>query len=681
MAKYVGIDLGEYEVKIVELDGSYKRPRLLGVHAARVLRAPDGKDVLGATQAKTTVRAFADAGVSKENVCLGFPVREAVLRSITVPFQGAEQIKKVIKFEVEGAIHSHQVDDMVVDFWPLAERKGETDVNVVAVPKAPLRTVLQTMEKGGLEPEKVDLDVMALYRAAVWCGAVGESGVLQKQAVKDKAAHDKAVRTAEAAGGDAPLAAGKVEKMPVRLIVDVGARATRVLITRDGLLVDLRAMRSGADAIADEVAVQAGVPLDVARTAVEECLRSGDDYVVVVESADAIAGKGGKVAEPVAEEPEAATSGAVATAAEPIPYKLVLQARDRLLDRLGKEFVRFLASVRNLGPIEAVFVTGGGSVLPGIDLVIEEAFGKKPEPLDVLAGLSHSLSEEEAKVLGPKIATALGLALKWLGGVPGVEFRQEDLAFTRRFDRIKFPLAIACMVGAFFMLVYLVKLYKDVDMLEGTYGATWVSQQQAKPGTRAPAPQVQFTGYLGKIVNPGSWFQRKFEGDGYAKLVKNLADTPVFRRLPALRRELDEFHKKKQKESGFYSEFAIESGYAVLAKASEVIEQELPKLGRFILSEVDLNIVAQSTGRSLLLTFALRSDSISTFRQKFDVLEKAFSAACKQDNSPFDKVTSQGSERPFRGDTDEGAYMSLKIELKSPIPVFHDNRSNPSPNN
>ena len=680
MAKYVGVDLGEYEVKIVELDGSYKRPRLLGVHAARVKRAADGKDLIGTALAKTTLRALADAGISKENVCVGFPVREAVLRSITVPFQGADQIKKVIKFEVEGTIHSHQVDDMVVDFWTLAERKGETDVNVVAVPKAPLRTVLQAMEKGGLEPEKVDLDAMALYRVAVWCGAVGESGVLQKQAAKDKAkdkaAKDKIARNSDEDVSDAPVAVVRAEKVPVRLIVDVGARATRILITRDGQLVDLRALRSGADAIADEVATQAGVTIDVARTAVEECLRSGDDYVVV-DSPETQTGKAAKVEEPEAAVAQEATATAVVAASptEQIPYKLVLQARDRLLDRLGKEFLRFLASVRGLGPIEAVFVTGGGSLLPGVDLVIEEAFGKPAQPLDVLSGLAHSLSPEDAKVLGPKIAIAVGLALKWLGGVPGVEFRQEDLAYTRRFDRIKFPLAIACMIGAFFMLVYLVKLYKDVDMLEGTCGATWVSQQQAKPGARTQAPQVQFTGYLGKIVNPGSWFQRKFEGDNYGKLVKTLADTPVFRRLPALRRALDEFYRQKQKESGFYSEFAIESGYAVLARAAEVLEQAAPQLGRFLVTEIELNIPPQSTGRILLLTFALRSDSLSTFRQKFDVVEKAFGAACKVDNSPFDKAASQGNERPFRGDTDEGAYMTLRVDLKSPIPVFHDSRS------
>ena len=677
MARYVGIDLGEYEVKIVELDGSYKKPRLLGVHAARVERGPEGKELLGTSLGKTALRALAEAGASKENVCLGFPIREAVLRSITVPFQGAEQIKKVIKFEVEGSIHSHQVDEMVVDFWTLAERKGETDVNVVAVPKAPLRTVLQTLEKGGLEPEKVDLDAMALFRTAVWLGAIGESGVIQKQAVKDKTAKDKAAKAADV---HAELEPGKGlirnEKVPVRLIVDVGARSTRVLITRDGQLVDLRALRTGADAIAEEVALQAGVPLEVARKATEECLRSGDDYVVVVDGNEAPQAKAESATEGGATEgaEEEAAAAAVATAKEPIAYKQVLQARDRLLDRLGKEFVRFLASVRGLGPIEEVWLTGGGSLLPGIDLVIEEAFGMAPKQLDVLAGLAHSLSPEEAKVLGPKIATAVGLALKWLGGTPGVELRQEDLVFTRRFDRIKFPLAIACMIGAFFMLVYLVKLYKDLDMLEGTYGATWVSPQVAKAGARTQAPQVQFTGYLGKLVNPGSWFQRKFEGEAYPKLMKTLDQAAVVRRLQTLRRELEDLYKTKQQASGYYSQFHIESGYAVLARASEVLEQVGPQLGRYLLTEIDLNIPPQSTGRTLMMTFALRSDSLSTFRQKFDVLEKAFDAACKVDVTPFEKVVSQGSERPFRGDGDEGAFMTLKVELKSPIPVFHDNR-------
>src|SRR5687768_12639451 len=127
MAKGVGLDIGGYEVKVVELDGSYKKPRLAKVSIDRA-ETSAGDDE--ASRAAETLHVLKDAGIARENVCLAFPCREAVLRTITVPFTGEENIRKVIKFEVEGSIHSHNVDDMVVDFLTLDAQASQTKVLV-----------------------------------------------------------------------------------------------------------------------------------------------------------------------------------------------------------------------------------------------------------------------------------------------------------------------------------------------------------------------------------------------------------------------------------------------------------------------------------------------------------------------------------------------------------------------
>ena len=83
MAKGVGLDIGEYEIKVVELDGSYKRPRLtkVSIDGAEATADPDDE----ASRAADALHVLKDAGIARENVCMGFPCREVVQRIITVP--------------------------------------------------------------------------------------------------------------------------------------------------------------------------------------------------------------------------------------------------------------------------------------------------------------------------------------------------------------------------------------------------------------------------------------------------------------------------------------------------------------------------------------------------------------------------------------------------------------------
>jgi len=166
-------------------------------------------------------------------------------------------------------------------------------------------------------------------------------------------------------------------------------------------------------------------------------------------------------------------------------------------------------------------------------------FGREPRPLQYMDRLNHSLAEDEVDDLEPRLAVAVGLALGGLGGPKGFNFRQEELAFTRRFDRIKLPLAIACMLGLFFACFWGLKLYKDVDLLEGVYGKEVIRKKKAKSGRKtargrkraASGKQVYFSGYLGTMVNPTLAAQRLLEPADYAKLMKSLANADPFDRI------------------------------------------------------------------------------------------------------------------------------------------------------
>ncbi len=96
MARCVGLDAGEFEVKVVELDGSYRKPRLTKANVDRVSQlSSSASDPDHATaEASALQHAVKDAHVSKQNICLGFSSREALFRLLTIPFTGEDRIRR-----------------------------------------------------------------------------------------------------------------------------------------------------------------------------------------------------------------------------------------------------------------------------------------------------------------------------------------------------------------------------------------------------------------------------------------------------------------------------------------------------------------------------------------------------------------------------------------------------------
>ena len=198
MVRSIGIDSGDRAVHVVELDGGYRKTRLVSAHAAPI---GSGDDPSRPDIVADAVREALDNG-AKGALALGHPCREAILRTIELPFKGADAIKKVVKAEVEGEIYSHSVEDTVVDFHEIGETAtGGTKILVASVPKLGVRNQLTAMSTRGVEPETVDLDTMALWRAADWVGAF---------------------EGADDASDGAPA--------PIHAVVDVGARTVKVLL-------------------------------------------------------------------------------------------------------------------------------------------------------------------------------------------------------------------------------------------------------------------------------------------------------------------------------------------------------------------------------------------------------------------------------------------------------------------
>jgi len=631
MPKTVGVDPGDALVKVVELDGSYRKLRLLQVHTAPVDAGLPKTAVVAAA-----VRDAVDAGM-KGDVFLGYPCREAVLRTIELPFKGKDALRKVVKSEVENEIHGYAVDDMVVAFHEVeGAAEGGSRVLVAAMPKSGLRAQLDAFEAAAIEPQTIDLDTMALWRAADWAGAFeSEDGD-------------------EAAQGDRLTA-----------VVDIGARSVKVLLVVGDELVDMRALRLGEAAIGDDIAMRHGLSVEVAREAVQGCIATGAPVEVEV-AAEVPATTEGNEEEAAAVDGED-PAGRVQTRAVSVAPAEVDAARIAFLQRLHRELVRYLAS-SGRGDVDAVWITGGACRTAGIEDVLAEAFGTAPRELDLLAGLQHDLEDDEVAELGPQLAVAIGCALAPMGGPQGLDLRREDLAYTKGFERIKFPLTITLMVGLLALFVYTNHRAAVRNNLEYEIGKTHYG----------PGNKIDFFGMVNSVL-AGKWFEKpsnflyeKSRGKDYRwkDLRDELVNAPVHERIKLLRNKLKAVADDKQEKSGIYEEVALESGYAVFVRFSEIMQQLEPQLGRYLLTRFELNMPSQN--RYLSFAIACRG---SGFRDKGAALERAFQAEFARPDSPFmpPKNKQLSTEKLFV-DSDEtgvaGAYFEINLGIKEAFGPF-----------
>jgi len=640
MVRSIGIDPGDRVVNVVELDGSYRKTRLLNVRSAAI---GVGDDPMRPDIIADAVREAIDDGMKGE-ITLGYPCREAVLRTIELPFKGADAIKKVVKSEIEGEIFTHSVEDMVVDFHEIGElAAGGTKVMVAAVPKIGIRNQLESLATQKVDPERVDLDTMALWRVADWAGVFA--------ADDDDDDEDS-------------------EHKPVHAVVELGVRSVKVLLTEGEELVEMRVLRLGEAAVAEQISRSHGIDIEQARIAIGDALRTGSDARVEAEAAVSaiVDDEEGEAAEGE-EAPVAETLPA--TASQVVAYTDIEAAHTKLLQRLARELTRFLAATGLAARIRSVTMTGESSQRPGVGEMLEAVFGVAPQELDVLDNLSHELDDDEVAQLGPSLAVAIGHALGRMGGPEGFEMRQEDLAQTGGFDRIKFPLAIACMVGLLTLFVFANQKSMKLKTLELELGQRHIDPKNPRA--------VTFHGQLNTLFR-GKWFQdknyfaikkRKTNRITYAfkDLVEELTAAPVHRRVRIVRDKLRKVAADKQRESGVYEDVSLESGLAVLVRWAEVMKSIEPQLGRYLVPNFDLDMKSSK----LTFTCAFRGEE---FRTRKGVVERAFKQDVGKPDSPFWEGKDRAASAPevlFRDSADKGvvgAYFTFTVYIKEAFEPF-----------
>ena len=119
MARSVGIELTDSSVKLLWLEQSGKKSKVLQFHEAPI--PPDGDDSWEARASRALREAFARSKIPRGHAVASIDSGEAILREISLPFKGDDQIRKTVRFEMESQIHNYTIEQLVVSHYKTGE--------------------------------------------------------------------------------------------------------------------------------------------------------------------------------------------------------------------------------------------------------------------------------------------------------------------------------------------------------------------------------------------------------------------------------------------------------------------------------------------------------------------------------------------------------------------------------
>ncbi|HUV43033.1 MAG TPA: type IV pilus assembly protein PilM [Patescibacteria group bacterium] len=220
--EFFGLDIGSYNLKVVQLAKSGKEYRLVAFGSS-----PSTQKGL-ASEADTDLTALAEAikklqseaKISTNNVNTALPQDQVFTRTINLPPLSEEELKSAIKWEaeqyvpipLEEATLAHQVVGRIN-----VNNQEKIQVLIVAAPTRLVEKTLKVLKTAGLNPVSLETEIVALAR-----GLVGPEG--------------------EAA-----------------LVVDLGAKATDMAVVEKGLVVFSRSVSTGGEALTRAIATSLGL--------------------------------------------------------------------------------------------------------------------------------------------------------------------------------------------------------------------------------------------------------------------------------------------------------------------------------------------------------------------------------------------------------------------------------------
>ncbi|MDP7035720.1 MAG: pilus assembly protein PilM [Planctomycetota bacterium] len=413
MSKAVGIDLGSRFIRVCQVAGSPKKFQVVQF-AEKEVPSSIGDTPEPEILTQTIENLFNEGSFRRDRVVVGLPAEQCIFREFYLPYTERDKIDKVVRFEAEKYIPGHAIEELVIDYYVIAQEEKRSKILVVACESHRLRGILEMLGRCDIDPIAIDVDIASLI------------GIAQTLNQLDKV-------------------------KGTQILLDFGPRAMKIALVKDGRLVQLRTPRLGTLSLEESSDAAGGMDIssltdefDLAEVDLEQFdLQSLEkDLIISVSSLEEDLPK------------DAAETDQASSPKEPeIP-----PAEKRLKAFLIKAFQqiqRTLITQKTAGKPSRIILTGGGPAREDLLEFLAEKFDIETVPLEILPSVNHNLEPGLYEDLEGSLPIPLGTALKGLSpgnskvDPIGFDLRQGEFRLTNFFERIREGLAFT------FFLVFL----------------------------------------------------------------------------------------------------------------------------------------------------------------------------------------------------------------------------------
>jgi type IV pilus assembly protein PilM len=157
----VGLDIGNYSIKIIETSGPSEKPSLISFGTLNIAGSSNG--IISAS-----VKSLADElSISTKDVSISVSGPSLIVRLISMPKMTDEELAGAIRFETEKFI-PFDISDCILDFQILnkaAKDKNSVDILLAAAKREHVLQRIKTVEEAGLSVKAVDADIFAVINS------------------------------------------------------------------------------------------------------------------------------------------------------------------------------------------------------------------------------------------------------------------------------------------------------------------------------------------------------------------------------------------------------------------------------------------------------------------------------------------------------------------------------------